>query len=195
MLVQVSAPRGACRTLPRLARLPGLRVLATAHRRLPLRQRTLRAIIDWSWDLLDRDERILLRRLAVFTGGWTAEATRLRESALTAAERLELWVEASGAVAGLGRIAPLEGDFERADALHGRALALVRGQGDIANTQYARMGLGLSARRQGRLDEAEAHIREMADRAVRVDWLPGAALALAELGFVAELRGDADLSF
>ncbi|GAA1114923.1 AfsR/SARP family transcriptional regulator [Nocardiopsis metallicus] len=138
--------------------------------------------------------RITLAVLAEVRGDYPA-ATRLRESALAAAERLELWVEASGAVAGLGRIALLEGDFERADALHGRALEMLRGQGDIANTQYARMGLGLSARRQGRLHEAEAYIREMADWAVRVDWLPGAALALAELGLVDELRGDADLSF
>src|SRR6185369_10605116 len=38
------------------------------------RYRTLRALIDWSHDLLEERERILLRRLAVFTGGWTLEA-------------------------------------------------------------------------------------------------------------------------
>ena len=38
------------------------------------RQQTLRALIDWSYDLLSDDERALLRRLSVFAGGWTFEA-------------------------------------------------------------------------------------------------------------------------
>jgi len=38
------------------------------------RQQTLRALIDWSHDLLSEPERILLRRLSVFAGGWTLEA-------------------------------------------------------------------------------------------------------------------------
>ncbi len=35
---------------------------------------TLRACIDWSYNLLAQEEQILLRRLAVFAGGWTLEA-------------------------------------------------------------------------------------------------------------------------
>ncbi len=38
------------------------------------RQQTLRALIDWSYDLLSEPERALLRRLSVFAGGWTLEA-------------------------------------------------------------------------------------------------------------------------
>jgi tetratricopeptide (TPR) repeat protein len=38
------------------------------------RQQTLRALVDWSYDLLSETERRLLRRLAVFAGGWTLEA-------------------------------------------------------------------------------------------------------------------------
>jgi predicted ATPase/class 3 adenylate cyclase len=38
------------------------------------RQQTLRALIDWSYDLLSEPERALLRRLSVFSGGWTLEA-------------------------------------------------------------------------------------------------------------------------
>ncbi len=38
------------------------------------RQQTLRATIDWSFDLLDADERAVLRRLAIFAGGFTLEA-------------------------------------------------------------------------------------------------------------------------
>jgi predicted ATPase len=38
------------------------------------RQQTLQASIDWSYELLSQDERALLRRLAVFTAGWTLDA-------------------------------------------------------------------------------------------------------------------------
>ena len=38
------------------------------------RHRTLQASIDWSYELLSEGERALLRRLSVFTGGWTLEA-------------------------------------------------------------------------------------------------------------------------
>lgn len=37
------------------------------------RQQTLRALIDWSYDMLSEDERALLRRLSVFAGGWIFE--------------------------------------------------------------------------------------------------------------------------
>ncbi|WP_438296431.1 BTAD domain-containing putative transcriptional regulator [Streptomyces sp. HUAS TT7] len=39
-------------------------------RTLQPRQQTLRAVVDWSWDLLDIPERAVLRRLAVFAGGF-----------------------------------------------------------------------------------------------------------------------------
>ena len=38
------------------------------------RQRTLHTLIDWSYGLLSRQERSVLRRLSVFAGGWTLEA-------------------------------------------------------------------------------------------------------------------------
>jgi predicted ATPase/DNA-binding SARP family transcriptional activator len=38
------------------------------------RQQTLRALIDWSYELLNEAERRLLARLSVFAGGWTLEA-------------------------------------------------------------------------------------------------------------------------
>ena len=50
------------------------RVLTGGSRVALPRHRTLRATIDWSYGLLAEPERVLLRRLAVFTGGWTLEA-------------------------------------------------------------------------------------------------------------------------
>ena len=38
------------------------------------RQQTIKAMIDWSYDLLSVKEQILWRRLSVFSGGWTLEA-------------------------------------------------------------------------------------------------------------------------
>ncbi|HXJ64540.1 MAG TPA: BTAD domain-containing putative transcriptional regulator [Actinomycetota bacterium] len=38
------------------------------------RHQTLRAVVDWSWELLDEPERVVLRRLATFPGGATLEA-------------------------------------------------------------------------------------------------------------------------
>jgi predicted ATPase/DNA-binding NarL/FixJ family response regulator len=40
----------------------------------PTRQRTLQAALEWTTGLLDGDERVLLRRLGVFIGGWTLAA-------------------------------------------------------------------------------------------------------------------------
>ncbi len=50
------------------------------------RQQTLRASIDWSWNLISDSERALLRRLTVFAGGWTLEAA---ESVCSAAGDIE----------------------------------------------------------------------------------------------------------
>ena len=49
------------------------RLLAGGNRTAMPRQQTLRALIDWSYDLLTENERALLRRLAVFAGGFTLE--------------------------------------------------------------------------------------------------------------------------
>ncbi len=57
-----------------LERLVDSLSLAGSSRDVPERQRTLRGAITWSHDLLNEPERRLLRRLAVFAGGWTAEA-------------------------------------------------------------------------------------------------------------------------
>ncbi len=55
-------------------RLDGRFALLTAGSRTLLpRQQTLRAVVDWSWDLLGKRERAVLSRLSVFAGGWQLE--------------------------------------------------------------------------------------------------------------------------
>lgn len=58
--------------LQRLSRR--LDLLASTQRDLPERQRTLRGAIDWSYDLLNEDERTIFSELAVFAGGFFLEA-------------------------------------------------------------------------------------------------------------------------
>ncbi|WP_459737958.1 AfsR/SARP family transcriptional regulator [Streptomyces sp. E-15] len=50
------------------------RLLTSGRRGAPERQQTLRAVIDWSWELLSAPERIVLRRLAAFSDGCDLQA-------------------------------------------------------------------------------------------------------------------------
>ncbi|TQN41958.1 putative ATPase [Blastococcus colisei] len=51
-------------------------VLTSGPRTAEARQRTLRATVDWSYDLLTDPERVLLSRLSIFRGTWTIDAVR-----------------------------------------------------------------------------------------------------------------------
>lgn len=54
----------------------GLDILATRLRDVPERQRSLRAVLDHSWRLLDVEEQQALARLSIFRGGCTREAAK-----------------------------------------------------------------------------------------------------------------------
>jgi predicted ATPase/DNA-binding winged helix-turn-helix (wHTH) protein len=76
LAIEFAAARAAVLSVQGVA--AGLRdrfALLTAGRRTALpRHRTLRATLDWSYELLPETERRLLRRLAVFAGGFTVDA-------------------------------------------------------------------------------------------------------------------------
>ena len=76
LAIELAAARLRALTPRQLAdRLDGRFQLLSAGSRTNLpRQQTLRAVVDWSWDLLDKPERALLARLSVFAGGCTLEA-------------------------------------------------------------------------------------------------------------------------
>ncbi|MEV0968850.1 BTAD domain-containing putative transcriptional regulator [Microtetraspora glauca] len=74
LAIELTAARLRSLTLPRLAAGIGDRLLDRGSRTAQRRHRTLRAVIGWSWDLLDEDERTLLARMSVFAGGATPEA-------------------------------------------------------------------------------------------------------------------------
>jgi predicted ATPase/DNA-binding SARP family transcriptional activator len=76
LAIELAAAR--VRLLPPQEMLPhldrSLQFLTGGAKDLPTRQQTLHGAIDWSYDLLVTDEKILLGRLAVFIGGCTLDA-------------------------------------------------------------------------------------------------------------------------
>jgi non-specific serine/threonine protein kinase len=75
LAVELAAARVAVLPVEQIVRLLGqrFRLLTSGSRELP-RHQTLRAMIDWSYELLDDAEKALFARLSVFAGGWTLEA-------------------------------------------------------------------------------------------------------------------------
>jgi predicted ATPase/DNA-binding winged helix-turn-helix (wHTH) protein len=75
LALELAAARAGALTVEQIAdRLDDRFALLTRGRRTALqRHQTLRSLIDWSHDLLDEPERVLLRRLSQFAGGWTVD--------------------------------------------------------------------------------------------------------------------------
>jgi len=63
------------------------RILTGGDRTALPRQQTMRALVDWSYNLLNERERTILNRVAVFAGGWTLEAA----SEICADDSIESW--------------------------------------------------------------------------------------------------------
>ncbi|TWD79161.1 putative ATPase [Kribbella amoyensis] len=164
--------------------------LAAAERDAHEAERIFRRLGD-RWGLLKATST--RAELAEIEGDYPSAAEHHR-TGRRLAEDLGRWCEVSFKLSGLGRIALLTGDTAAADDLHHRALRIAVEQSDEVAEEFAEMGLALSARRQHRLDDAERHLRRWLHWLTRVDGEPGLALVLAELGFVAELRGDPEIA-
>lgn len=76
LALELAAGRLRAMDVHRIAERLGdrFRLLTSGSRTAPPRQRTLRAVVEWSWDLLDDAERALAGRLSVFPGGATLPA-------------------------------------------------------------------------------------------------------------------------
>ncbi|GAB3959250.1 hypothetical protein GCM10029978_005910 [Actinoallomurus acanthiterrae] len=78
LAIELAAAR--LRTFPveeiarRLAEHDRFRLLSRGDRTAASRHQTLRAVVEWSWDLLGPDERVAARRFSVFAGGASFEA-------------------------------------------------------------------------------------------------------------------------
>src|SRR4051794_3630787 len=98
LALELAAARVAALPVTELAARMGDRftLLTTGPRTAETRQRTLRATVDWSYQLLTDAERVLLRRLSVFRGSWTLPALQ--------AVAAEAPLDPPGAVDLLGRL-------------------------------------------------------------------------------------------
>ncbi|HET6857862.1 MAG TPA: AfsR/SARP family transcriptional regulator, partial [Streptomyces sp.] len=130
-----------------------------------------------------------LAALAEISGDY-ARAARLHRDGLRLAEELGLTAEVSARLSGLGRLALLDRDWPRARELHEKARRLAVEQGYKFGEIYAELGLALGARREGDPVAAEAYLVRIRDWYAEVSSEAGNTLVLAELGFVAEQRGD-----
>jgi len=76
LAIELAAARGGVLGIPEIAaRLDDrFRLLTGGHRTALPRHQTLRATLDWSYELLPEPERVMLRRLAIFAGGFTLTA-------------------------------------------------------------------------------------------------------------------------
>ncbi len=98
------------------------RLLTKGNRAAAPRHQTLRAVVEWSWDLLTEDERDLAACLATFSGGATLEA--VEQVCLHDVEVLEALVDKSLVEANDGRYRMLEtirefcSQHKRVDAEH-----------------------------------------------------------------------------
>ncbi|MEW2191612.1 AfsR/SARP family transcriptional regulator [Streptomyces microflavus] len=131
-----------------------------------------------------------LAALAEIKGAYE-DAERRQHDGLRMARELGLEAEVSARLSGLGRLALLARDWDRARDLHEQARRIAAEQGYKYGEIHSGMGLALGARRSGDLDRAEAYLLHIRDGYAEVSSQAGDHLLLAELGFVAELRGDA----
>ncbi|MFB4273766.1 BTAD domain-containing putative transcriptional regulator [Nonomuraea sp. MTCD27] len=142
------------------------------------------------WGLLRATE--WLGGLAEMAGD-SERANRLFGEGLRMAEDLGLWPEVAKRIAWLGWMAMQTTDYDRAIEFCERAMKLAIGQGYKEGETMAEMGLAFSARRAGRLDLAERHLRHLLEGVPRdPDIEPDLHLptTLIELGHLTELRGD-----
>lgn len=141
------------------------RLLTGGSRTALPRQQTLLGTLDWSYGLLTQTERIVLRRLAVFAGGWGLEGLR----AVVAFDGIEEW----DALDALHVLVDKSLVVARADGERYRLLETTReyaheqllaaGEVDAANRQHAR------------------YYRAFAERTLHERWATGSETPLAGL--------------
>lgn len=77
LAIELAAARLATLTAPELAERLDRQLDLLSSRRQRGRHRSLQAVLEWSWNLLDDGPRALLVQLGVFSGGWSLDAAEL----------------------------------------------------------------------------------------------------------------------
>jgi predicted ATPase/DNA-binding SARP family transcriptional activator len=175
--IELAAARLRSLTPPEIAArlVDRFRLLTSGARTALPRHQTLRAVVDWSWDLLDEPERAVARRLAAFAGGATAAA----------AERVCS-----------GPAGPAPGEvFELLAALVDKSLVVAVPQEEGTSTRY-RMLETIREYAGERLDEAGERAAAQAAHAAVVLELAEAAeprlRGAEQLQWLVRLRAEAD---
>jgi non-specific serine/threonine protein kinase len=159
-----------------------LDLLTSGDRDLPLRQRTLRATISWSYSLLDAAEQRLLRRASVFHEGWTLEA--MEQVCYGAEERYRAVDELSSLVEkGLVRVVGGGERYALLETIRAFAAEQLHASGDVdairgAHAEYclefaSRIGADLFGHRQ--LDAMRRGHDENANTQAAIHWLKARA--------------------
>ncbi|MEU6805913.1 AfsR/SARP family transcriptional regulator [Streptomyces neyagawaensis] len=135
------------------------RLLTSGSRTALPRQQTLRAVVDWSWDLLDEAERTMLREVSVFAGGWDlGAAEEVCVSGAAAADLLGALVDKSLVVATPYEHDPRVMRYRMLETIHEYATEraaetpALRTAAELRHTTWVR---GLLARAEPRLRSAE----------------------------------------
>ena len=161
-----------------------LDLLTSGDRDLPVRQRTLRATISWSYSLLDPVEQRLLRRLSVFHEGWALDA--LERVCFTDDERwraldaLESLVEK-----GLVRVVGAGGRYSLLETIRAFSAEQLHAGGEVDEVRTAHAGFFLEFARgvdegirgRGQLDAMRRAHTENANVNAAVQWLTVGARA------------------
>jgi predicted ATPase/class 3 adenylate cyclase len=155
LAIELAAARLRVLTVEQIAaRLDDRFRLLTGGSRTALpRHQTLQALIDWSYDLLSEAEQVLLRRLAVFAGGWTLEAAEAIASELRI-ENEELKEDRDSAMFSI-----LNSQFSILDGLAhlvDKSLVMVDEQGNIARYTMLETIQQYATERLARSGEADA---------------------------------------
>ena len=161
-----------------------LDLLTSGDRDLPLRQRTLRATISWSYSLLDADEQLLLRRLSSFHEGWTLEAMEhvcyRDDDRHRALDELDSLVEK-----GLVRVVGSGERYALLETIRAFAVEQLHAGGEVAVTRHAHAdyylqfaaGAAASFRTTRQLEAVRAARHENANTHAAIEWLTACARA------------------
>ncbi|MFC6017958.1 BTAD domain-containing putative transcriptional regulator [Plantactinospora solaniradicis] len=143
------------------------------------------------WGMLQATDWLI--GLADLTGDH-AEAARLSQAGLRIAEELGLWSDVAARLGWLGWISVQVGDYPRAYEYADQARRLAAEQGQRSGEVFATISLAFAARRDGRLDPAEEHLRWLLASARQQQsgdaHPPYLSMVLVEMGLLAGQRGD-----
>ncbi|MGD8896026.1 MAG: protein kinase, partial [Acidobacteriota bacterium] len=161
-----------------------LDLLTSGDRDLPLRQRTLRAAISWSYSLLDAPEQRLLRGLSCFHEGWTLEA--MEQVCYAADKRHRALDELDSLVEkGLVRVLDGSGRYALLETIRAFAAEQLHASGEVGSMRNAHAdyfvafaeGVASDLRTPDQIEAMQRAHRDNANAHAAIAWLTTCARA------------------